>query len=242
MSHPENDPSLEPSLPAPGAAPTLTAPQPGTDAPTLAPPPSGAGDAPLPESNGSMAPGPGAPTLDGDAPRLGSTAPMSAPTAPPGISTSAPTAPAAPSVDTPPPVTPTLELPSLPSLPTASPVLTSPAGLASPDDGIDATGPRPAAPAPVPVPDDAAASSTTETPSEPVHPMAHLMPEKAAPSESSRKAAELRAAKKAKAKKIKIGVAAGFLVVAVVVGPPLWGWLTNAINESGSTSTEEPAD
>ena len=82
----------------------------------------------------------------------------------------------------------------------------------------------------------------TDTHSEPVHPMAHLMPQKAAPSEASRKAAEIRAARKAKAKKVKFGVAAGCLLVAVVAGPPLFKWLGNAINDAGSTSTEQPAD
>jgi len=76
---------------------------------------------------------------------------------------------------------------------------------------------------------------------EPVHPMAHLMPPKSAPSEAKRRADELRAAKKAKAKKVKIGVAAGFLVLAVAVGPPLGRWFVNAINAAGSTSTEQPA-
>jgi hypothetical protein len=72
--------------------------------------------------------------------------------------------------------------------------------------------------------------------------MAHLMPQKSAPSEASRRAAEARAAKKAKAKKVKLAVAAGFLVVAVVVGPPLFKWFNNALNEAGNTSTEEPAE
>ena len=46
------------------------------------------------------------------------------------------------------------------------------------------------------------------------------------------------AAKKAKGKKIKIGVIVGFLVVAVAAGPPLFSWLTDAINEAGSVSTD----
>ena len=89
---------------------------------------------------------------------------------------------------------------------------------------------------------DEDADTEQESPVEPVHPMAHLMPEKTAPTEASLKAAAIRAARKKKAKRIKLGVAAGFLVVAVVVGPPLWSWLTNAINESGGASTEQPAD
>jgi len=73
------------------------------------------------------------------------------------------------------------------------------------------------------------------------HPMAHLMPQKSIVSEASRRAAEQRAEKKAKARKIKIGVAIGSLVVVGVVGPPLGRWLADAVNEAGSTSTEEPA-
>jgi hypothetical protein len=74
------------------------------------------------------------------------------------------------------------------------------------------------------------------------HPMAHLMPQKSKPTQASIRAAEQRAIKKAKAKKIKVGVAAGALVVAAVAGPPLWSWLTNAINEAGGITTDEPAD
>lgn len=72
--------------------------------------------------------------------------------------------------------------------------------------------------------------------------MAHLMGAKKSPSEASRKAAEIRAAKKAKARKIKIGVAIGAIVFAVAVGPPLFRWLSNALDEAGDTSTEQPAD
>lgn len=74
----------------------------------------------------------------------------------------------------------------------------------------------------------------------PRHPMAHLMPEKAQPSEASLRAAQLRAAKKAKARRTKIIVAVVMLVIAAVVGPPLVKWLIDAVNEAGSTSTDEP--
>ncbi len=222
MSHPADEHSdlSAPALPAPGVASTMTAPQPGTASPSL--------------------PAPGTPshTLDGDAPRLGSSTPTVA-AAPPAEAAPTPAAPEIPAG---------LDLPSLPSLPTAAPVLTSPTGIPSPDDAPVLAAATPT----VPTGDstnNTGDTSTDETDqdddaatsNEPVHPMAHLMPEKAAPSEASMKAAAIRAAKKKKAKKIKLGVAAGFLVVTVVVGPPLWSWLTNAINESGSVSTDEPA-
>jgi hypothetical protein len=70
------------------------------------------------------------------------------------------------------------------------------------------------------------------------HPMAHLMPARSKPTEASIKAAELRAAKKSKAKKVKILVAIGALVVTALVGPPAVSWLTGAINEAGDTSTD----
>ena len=220
MSHPANEHSdlSAPSLPAPGAASTLTAAQPGF------------AGLPAPDGTPTAAHGPTAPTLtiDGDAPRLGSATPS-------GPSTATPTPEEAP--------TPIIDLPSLPSLPTAAPVLTAPAGIPAPDDAPGRRSER----ADHPTRDSATASVGTtddgpvDAPVEPVHPMAHLMPEKAAPSEASRKAAELRAAKKAKAKKIKLAVAAGMLVFAAVVGPPLWSWLSDAIAQSGGTTTEEPA-
>jgi hypothetical protein len=72
--------------------------------------------------------------------------------------------------------------------------------------------------------------------------MAHLMPTKAMPNEASRHAAEIRAAQKAKSKKVKIGVIAGILVFTGVVGPPLGKWLVDAINEAGDTTVEQPAE
>jgi hypothetical protein len=73
---------------------------------------------------------------------------------------------------------------------------------------------------------------------EPVHPMAHLMPTKqSGPSEASRRAAEQRAISKAKAKKVKIGVISGILVVTAVVGPPLSRWVVDAVNDAGKPST-----
>lgn len=81
-------------------------------------------------------------------------------------------------------------------------------------------------------------SSTADA--EPAHPMAHLMPMKQ-PSESSAWAAELRAAKKRKGRRIKIGLTVGFVAVAALLGPPLGSWLWNAINEAGDTSPEPAA-
>jgi hypothetical protein len=77
---------------------------------------------------------------------------------------------------------------------------------------------------------------------EPRHPMAHLMPEKLKPSESSLRAAEARAIKKKKAKKIKIIVGVCALAVTAVVGPPLGKWTINAINEAGKVQEDEPAE
>ena len=71
--------------------------------------------------------------------------------------------------------------------------------------------------------------------------MAHLMPEKTGPSEASRRAAEARAVKKKKAKKVKIIVGVCALAFTVVVGPPLAKWTMNAINEAGNVHKDEPS-
>lgn len=141
---------------------------------------------------------------------------LSAPGSSPVIGT--PDIPTAP----PPPEPVASAAPSLPTLPTITPTApTSPATTPT-----------------VSASDDGTETSTTVAPASADHPMAHLMPARSAPSEASKRAAELRAAKKAKARKIKIGVAIGALAVAAIVGPPLGKWFVNAINESGSTSTE----
>lgn len=93
--------------------------------------------------------------------------------------------------------------------------------------------PTAAAKSPVPFADG-------EQAEEPRHPMAHLMPEHGPKSESQVWAAQLRAAKKAKARKVKAIAALVFVVVAAIVGPPLGKWLVDAINESGKTG-EAPA-
>lgn len=170
--------------------------------------------------------------LDGDAPRLGSPRPMQPSLVP---------TPAFVDLDggpTLPVVSPVLSdgaptLPSLPALPGAAAI--SGAGLPT----------LPSLPALPGVPAPAGTAPSAGPGEEPTperrHPMAHLMPEKIKPSEASLRAAEARAVKKAKAKKIKLAVAAGLLVLAVVVGPPLGRWLVDAINEAGSTKSEQPA-
>jgi hypothetical protein len=199
---------------------------------------------------------------DGQLPRLGGSAPAAtaatppppaheAPLAAPAIPTTGPTTgrtlrPPAPSpMLNAPGSAPVLCAPELPSLPTVPTTMHQPV-------------PTPVAPAPIvsataadlptlPAVSAAAhrAAADTDETAEPMpatttgeHPMAHLMPEKSAPSEASRRAAEARAAKKAKARKIKIGVALGTIAVSAIVGPPLGKWFVSAINEAGSTSTE----
>ena len=162
--------------------------------------------------------------LDGDMPRLAST-PTAAPPPAAGeqLTRLVGLPEAATVVDLAPP-------PTFPVLPLISPVLTSPAAHAH----GPATSP--------------AGSTENGIESAPVtpqrHPMAHLMPEKVVPSESSIRAAETRAARKAKAKRTKMIVAGCMLVFTAVVGPPFWKWLTNALNEAGSTkpAVEEPAN
>ena len=153
--------------------------------------------------------------LDGDAPRLGSATPM---VPPPAVLDH--------EVRMAPPAAGALPAPGLGS----EPVLLGPAGPSLPN-------PVPAAPAPV---------VDTDQPGEPVddeprHPMAHLMPVKNKPNESSVWAAELRAKKKAKARRNKIIAGVVALAVTAAVGPPLGAWLVDAINESGSTKPDEPA-
>jgi hypothetical protein len=160
--------------------------------------------------------------LDGEAPRLGS-APV-LPPAQPATPTETPVGQAGMCAPTEPDDAaaalpqPTLPAPALPQVSPAAP----PAG--SPAAGADA---------------DAVAEGSAAT--EPRHPMAHLMPAKSQQSESAAWAAELRAKKKAKARRTKIIASVVFLAVCGVVGPPLGRWLVNAINESGSTKPDEPA-
>lgn len=154
--------------------------------------------------------------LDGDVPRLGS-APLIAP-APLGtdeVSGGTAVTTAAPEPE---PLrfaeqAPLLDETDIPTLPTAAPEATPIIIEDESDDETDAD------------PDE--------------HPMAHLMPSKSKPTEASMRAAELRAEKKAKAKKIKIGMAIGALVVSALAGPPLFSWLSNAVNEVGVTEQSE---
>lgn len=170
--------------------------------------------------------------LDGDAPRLGS-APLLPPAQPvvsgvptlPTLPTPAPAAPSDAQVEMPTVVEAAPALPPLDALELAMPTLPTPS-LPTPA----------AATSPATLDDPTAAS-----PAEPRHPMAHLMPAKSQPNETSAWAAELRAKQKAKARRTKIIVAVVFLAAAALIGPPLGKWLVNAINESGSTKPDAPA-
>ena len=150
--------------------------------------------------------------LDGDAPRLGTSAAPMLPNVPPAATFS--------NVD------------SGPTLPVVSQVLTDGSAPTLPTLPVPAT----AAPAHTAEPTVEAESG------EPRHPMAHLMPEKIKPTEASLRAAEARAAKKKKAKKIKIIVSICVVVVTAVVGPPLVKWTINAVNEAGSTKKDAPTE
>ena len=150
--------------------------------------------------------------LDGDAPRLGTSAAPMLPNVPPAATFT--------NVD------------SGPTVPVVSQVLT---------DGSAPTLPTLPAPAPA-APAHAGEPAAEAESGEPRHPMAHLMPEKIKPTEASLRAAEARAAKKKKAKKIKIIVSICVVVVTAVVGPPLAKWTINAVNEAGSTKQDEPVE
>lgn len=149
--------------------------------------------------------------LDGEAPRLGtSSGPMLPNVPPPSAFTNIDSGPALPVVS---PVLADGSTPALPTLPVAAP----------------------------PTPATVELESTDEADSdEPRHPMAHLMPQKIKPTEASLRAAEARAIKKKKAKKVKIIVGSCALVVTALLGPPLVKWTVNAVNEAGSTKKDEP--
>lgn len=173
----------------------------------------------------------------------------------PGPEYAAP-APTAPEAATPAPVVPAAAAPSIPApsirepvLPTVAPAApaTAPAAPAAPSpvlaEGAPSI-PAPSLPTAAPTPPPAPEAETTTAPATDSgeHPMAHLMGDTgSAPNEASKRAAQLRAEKKAKAKKMKIYFAIGAVVVSAVAGPPLWSWFTNALDEVG-TSTEQPAD
>jgi hypothetical protein len=171
--------------------------------------------------------------LDGELPRLGGGA--SAPSATPFAASPASLAP-------PPPSTPRAAGPSpMLSAPGSAPVLGLPEVPNLPIQHAPEVD-LPTLPSVTPAVHQAAPAATdaeaTTSANDDDHPMAHLMPQKSAPSEASKRAAEIRAAKKAKARKVKIGVAVGALAVSAIVGPPLGKWFVNAINEAGSTSTD----
>jgi hypothetical protein len=151
--------------------------------------------------------------LDGDAPRLGAATPMQPSPSVLDFELLA----AEPSVGAAPPGSGSMLLP--PRI-DAEPVLLA----------LDV----PSLPSSVPKAPDA--QSGVEDGAEPRHPMANLMPEHGQKSDSQVWAAQVRAAKKAKARKIKILAAIVFLAVAALIGPPLGKWLVDAINESGKLS------
>ena len=211
-----------------------------TDTPTLQPHPETA----VPVT-------PSGPVIDGEAPRLGG-GPLATPSpiGTPEHATVADETPTAPAAE----FAPTLP-DSAPTLPTTAPPVVTPPPVPEPrtaeerfaqntmqfDVGSLPTLPEAAPAAPVMIEDaetdtaddkQAASGETGE------HPMAHLMPAKSKPTLASIAAAEQRAIKKAKAKKIKIGVFVGALAVSAVAGPPLVSWFGNALNEAGDTSTE----
>ena len=157
--------------------------------------------------------------LDGDAPRLGTNSAPMLPNVPhPSSFSNVDSGPTLPVVSQ---VLSDGSSPTLPTLPMAAPTAT---------------------PTTTPTTTAAVESTTYTATGEPRHPMAHLMPEKSKPSEASQRAAEARAVKKKKAKKIKIIVGACALVVTAVLGPPLVKWTVNAVNEAGSVSKDEPAE
>jgi hypothetical protein len=153
---------------------------------------------------------------DGEAPRLGTSRPMVSQLSNSSVFGDVDSGPVLPVVSN---VLTDGSSPTLPTLPTAAQ----------------------SAPVVVTAPDTAGAQSTLVDGDTPQHPMAHLMPAKMKPTEASIRAAEARAVKKKKAKKIKIAVIAGGLVFTAVVGPPLGRWLVDAINEAGSTKPDTPA-
>ena len=155
--------------------------------------------------------------LDGDLPRLGAPPTPVLPTT--ALSVTPDTASFAP----PPPGSAPLLMSAEPTLPTptlASPVLPGSVQVLDGATEVETADDQP---------DDAA----------PAHPMAHLMPGKIQPTESSLRAAQIRAEKKAKARKKKIIALVIALAISAVVGPPFARWLVDAINEAGSTSTED---
>lgn len=157
--------------------------------------------------------------LDGELPRLGEPA---RPVVTPDLSLAADV-----SFAPPPPGSAPLLQSSAPTLPT--PTLGSPVLPGSVQPSIPTTA------TPTGESDEPAVEAEA-----PRHPMAHLMPEKTQPSESSLRAAQLRAEKKSKARKKKLIGLVIFLAVAALVGPPLGRWLVDAINDAGKVQTDEP--
>jgi hypothetical protein len=221
-----------PGLPAPGLlTPGLSAPDPSLPAPPAPPSPA----LPSIQLPGGPAAMPSMPTPQ-PAPMATST-PIIAPEAPPFAPTHSPAVAAAPTLT--PGRTLDGELPRL-GMTSAAP---APARVFEAPDFSHLD--LPTLPTVVAVPeihDEPEVEETigADSSGEPAHPMAHLMPAKSAPSEAKRRAEEIRAAKKAKTKKIKLAVAAVVVVLAVGVGPFVYKFISNGLNDAGKTTTEEP--
>jgi hypothetical protein len=133
--------------------------------------------------------------------------------------------------------------PLLPTLPAANPPATSAPQTASPAlptaSSVFTDHPIPSTPAtaadeaapPAPATEDADGSE---------HPMADLMATTAAAREASKRAAEARAEITAKTRRTKIIIVSVALAIGVVVGPFVGMWVIDAVNDAGSTSTDEP--
>jgi hypothetical protein len=124
-----------------------------------------------------------------------------------------------------------------PVLPLVSPVLSSPwAAPTATAVQADSAPDHPAEPHIDP------AGDSPDADAEPEHPMAHLMPAKSKPTEASRKAAELRAAQKKRSRKIRNRVIVGLVAFTAIVGPPLGMWVVDAVNEAGSTGSDDAGE
>ena len=179
-------------------------------------------------------------STDGDAPRLPGGPIPAAPSLPSAHTPAQRSTPMLPNL---PPVAPPV-LDAAPALPLVSPVLSDDAAMLPTLPSLP-NFPNPSVGTPhsdLQLPSELIDDVVAEAPEERRHPMAHLMPEITKPSEAALRAAELRNARKRKARRTKIIVGVVFLILAAVAGPPLVRWTIDAINESGSTKPEQPAE
>jgi len=229
---------LEPPRTAPIGSPPAARSMP------MLPPPRSTGPAPLAAPPVAPARPPlTAPALPALAPRLASPRAAAAPAAPGTAEPTVVESPPGPPVET-----------ILPSLPPAGAVRAAPpAPAAAPPEAapivaltaLDDLPTLPTLPTPAPATAPGLAQSAPATDGGdsaaegPQHPMAHLLAAKPQTA-ASKRAADLRAARKKRSKRIKLTCAAVFLAVGAIAGPPLGKWLVDAINESGSV--EQPED